>query len=113
MKREMPTTPSLPTTAISAEAPSDMTENKDTIESMGKKTCCKTMSDSYRTSPNERETSFKCGVNRSRSLFGSTASRWLRWSVIVDTARYLALVRGRFAYAICDHHASAGESATC
>ena len=36
MNRAIPMTPSLPTTAISADAPSAMTYSSDTIEVMGK-----------------------------------------------------------------------------
>jgi len=36
MKSEMPTTPSLPTTAISAEAPSSITYSNETMAVVGK-----------------------------------------------------------------------------
>ena len=36
MNSEMPTMPSLPTTAISAEAPSSMTYSKETMAVVGK-----------------------------------------------------------------------------
>jgi hypothetical protein len=56
MKSEIPMTPSLPTTAISAEAPSSMTYNNDTIESVGKKTYRNSMPGSYSTSPRRKGT---------------------------------------------------------
>jgi hypothetical protein len=36
MNRVMPTTPSLPTTEMSVDAPSSITESRETIQSIGK-----------------------------------------------------------------------------
>jgi len=49
MKSAMPTTPSLPTTAISAEEPSSITYNSETMALMGKYTWAILAPDSYST----------------------------------------------------------------
>src|SRR5580658_7822831 len=46
---------------ISADAPSARTYSRETIESVGKKTCRRTSPDSYKTLPSGIWTSRKCG----------------------------------------------------
>src|SRR5882762_5177133 len=57
----MPMRPSLPTTEISAEAPSASTYNSDTMESVGKYTWRRTSPDSYKTFPSGIGTSRRWG----------------------------------------------------
>ena len=56
MNREMPTMPSLPTTAISAEAPSSITYSNDTMAVVGKYTWLSVLPDSYSTWPSANST---------------------------------------------------------
>src|ERR1700689_827839 len=74
MNREMPTMPSLPTTAISADAPLSITYSSETIAVVGKYTCVNVPPDSYRTSPSGMSTDSSCGSQGRRSASGSAAS---------------------------------------
>ena len=76
MNSEMPTKPSNPTTAISADAPLSVTYSKDTMEVVGKYTCDSTDPDSYSTCPKGISTASRCGNQCWYSASGKDASRW-------------------------------------
>jgi len=77
MNNEMPTTPSLPTTAISAEAPFSITYSSETIEVVGKYTWASAPPASYTTWPSGMSTNCNCGNQRCHSASGKAASKWL------------------------------------
>ena len=87
MNSEMPTTPSLPTTAISADAPSSITYSSETMAVVGKYTWLSVRPDSYSTWPSGISTGSSCGSQRCRSAGGSAASRWF---VLGSSARAIA-----------------------
>ena len=68
--------PSLPTTAISAEAPSSITYSSETMAVVGKYTWLSVTPDSYSTWPSGSSTGSSCGSQRCHSAGGSAASRW-------------------------------------
>ena len=76
MKSDTPTSPSLPTTAISAEAPSSITYSSDTIAVVGKYTWLSFAPDSYSDLPSGMTTGSRCGCQRAHSASGRAASRW-------------------------------------
>ncbi len=75
MNSEMPTMPSWPTTAISAEAPFSITYSSDTIASVGKYTWLSVRPDSYSTWPSGIDVGSRCGDRRCHSASGSAANR--------------------------------------
>ena len=68
MKSEMPTMPSLPTTAISAEAPFSITYSSETMAVVGKYTWLKVRPDSYSTCPSGISTGSSSGSQRCHSV---------------------------------------------
>src|ERR1700677_233271 len=84
MNSETPTMPSLPTTAISAEAPFSITYKRETIAVVGKYTWLKVPPDSYSTDPKGISTDSRRGIQRCASVGGKAPSRWF-WLGWVDT----------------------------
>ncbi|EWS58294.1 hypothetical protein Y695_04706 [Hydrogenophaga sp. T4] len=81
MNSAMPTRPSLPTTAISAEAPSSITYSSEMMALTGKYTWAILLPDSYSTRPSGRSTASSSGAMRCHSGAGNEASSWLEdWS---------------------------------
>ena len=76
MNIEMPTMPSKPTTAISAEAPFSITYNSETMAVVGKYTWLSVSPGSYSTFPSGKSTASSCGCQRLHSSGGSAASSW-------------------------------------
>ncbi|MDT4864149.1 hypothetical protein FQZ97_988970 [compost metagenome] len=77
MKSAMPTTPSFPTTAISAEAPLSITDSKETMALIGKYTWLILLPDSWSTWPSGRSTASSSGAMRCHSVGGIEASKSL------------------------------------
>ena len=75
MNSEMPTIPSLPTTAISAEAPSSITYSSETMEVVGKYTWLSVVPDSYSTCPKGMSTDWSSGSQRCHSASGNAANK--------------------------------------
>ena len=67
--------PSLPTTAISAEAPLSIAYSSETTAVVGKTTCVIVSPDSYSTWPSGISTHSNCGSQRCHSASGSAANR--------------------------------------
>jgi hypothetical protein len=68
--------PSLPTTAISADAPSASMYSSETIAVVGKYTARCRVPDSYRTLPSSSGTSLRLELTRSKSSPDKEARRW-------------------------------------
>ena len=86
MKREMPTMPSLPTTAISAEAPSSITYSSETMAVVGRYTWATLLPDSKSTWPSGISTGSSCGNQCARSASGSArSSRFCSGSTVKTT----------------------------
>src|ERR1700686_154104 len=89
MNNEIPTIPSLPTTAISADAPFSMTYSSETMEVVGKYTWLSVPPDSYSTPPRGIWTDSSCGSQRSCTEGGSAANKW--FSLILQVAAFTEL----------------------
>ena len=75
MNSEMPTTPSFPVTAISAEAPLCMTYSSEMMAVVGKYTCVSRPPGSYRIHPRGMSTGSRSGAQRCQSASGNAARR--------------------------------------
>ena len=87
--------PSLPTTAISAEAPFPISYNSETIAEVGKYTWLRVLPDSYSTCPSGISTHSSCGNQRCHSASGSAASRRFCYPSIGNAVRTYYKVRCR------------------
>src|SRR5688500_11705881 len=74
MNIEIPTTPSLPTTAISAEAPFSSRYSSETMQVVGRYTYGRSRPDSYTTSPRPSATGCRCSLMRFSSADDKAAS---------------------------------------
>ncbi len=77
--------PSLPTTAISAEAPLS-SDSGETTAVVGKTTCVIVSPDSYSTWPSGISAHSNCGSQRCHSASGSAANRRFFW--VGDNGHY-------------------------
>src|SRR6202035_1644698 len=69
------TMPSLPTTAISADAPFSITYSSETIAVVGKYTWVNVAPDSYTTWERGSSTDSRCGIQRSLTEVGSADNK--------------------------------------
>jgi hypothetical protein len=128
MNRDIPTMPSLPTTAISADAPFSMTYSSETMAVVGKYTWVNVAPDSYTTWERGSSTDSRCGNQRSPTEAGSADNKkFLRRSresmigppgnsrqshSIMSTLRSNAV--SRILTTLCDSvHKESGQAAGC
>ena len=93
MNSDIPPMPSLPTIAISAEAPFSNTYNIDTMEVVGKYTWLSVVPDSYNTCPSGIPTHSRYGNQRCQSGSGNAASSWFflgSWATVGTENRAMA-----------------------